>query len=40
LGVHDQLERIYLELDMQMKRLAEVRAELNDVPATVQKLAT
>ena len=38
-GLYNQIERIYQELDIQMKRMAQLQAELNEVRTTVQKIA-
>lgn len=39
-GVYSQIERIYQELGIQLKRMGQLQAELNDVRTTVQLLAT
>jgi hypothetical protein len=36
--LHDQIEHIYHELDIQMKRMAQIQAELDNVRATVRRL--
>jgi hypothetical protein len=36
--VHDQIEHIYHELDVQMKRMAQLQAELDQVRATLRRL--
>ena len=39
-GVYNQIERIYKELNIQMKRMGQLQAELNDVRTKIQLLAT
>jgi hypothetical protein len=38
-GVYKQIDRIYQELDVQMKRMAQLQAELNEVRRKVQQMA-
>ena len=38
-ALHDQIEHIYHELDIQLKRMAQIQAELDNVRATVRRLA-
>lgn len=37
-AVHDQIEHIHHELDVQMKRMAQLQMELDDVRATLRRL--
>ena len=37
-SVHDQIDRIHHELDVQMKRMAQLQAELDEVRATLKRL--
>jgi hypothetical protein len=39
-GVYSQIERIYQELAIQLKRMGQLQAELNDVRTNVQLLTT
>jgi hypothetical protein len=36
--VHGQIERVHHELDVQLKRMAQLQAEVDDVRATVKRL--
>jgi hypothetical protein len=36
--VHDQIEHIYHELDVQMKRMAQLQAEVDEVRAALRRL--
>ncbi len=36
--VHDQIEHIHHELDVQMKRMAQLQAEVDEVRSTVKRL--
>ena len=38
-GIHKQIENIYKELEIQMKRMAQVQAEVDDVREKLQRLA-
>lgn len=38
-GVYKQIDKIYFALDVQMRRMAEIQAELNEVRAKVQRIA-
>jgi len=38
--VYNEIERIYQELNIQMKRMGQLQAELNDVRIKIQLLAT
>jgi hypothetical protein len=37
-GIHKQIENIYNDLDIQMKRMAQVQAELDEVRAKLQRM--
>ena len=37
-ALHDQIEHIYHELDIQLKRMAQIQAELDNVRETVRRL--
>jgi Collagen triple helix repeat (20 copies) len=38
LVVHDQIDRIHRELDVQLKRMAQLQLEIDEVRATVKRL--
>jgi hypothetical protein len=38
-GLHKQINSIYQELDIQLRRMAQIQAELNDVRGKLQKMA-
>jgi hypothetical protein len=37
-GIHKQIENIYNDLNIQMKRMAQVQAELNEIRAKLQRM--
>ena len=39
-AVHEQIERIHTELDVQLKRMAQLQVEIDDVRNTVKRLLT
>jgi hypothetical protein len=38
LGIHDQIHDIYHELDIQLRRMAQLQVQLDEVRATVARL--
>jgi len=38
-GLYNQIERIYQELDIHLRRMTKIQAELNDVRAKIQQMA-